>query len=536
MVNEQPNILLLLTDQQRFDTLCCAGNERITTPHLDALAASGVRFSHAFTPTPVCVAARMSLITGHRAGRTHWVDNGKVPGPAPELPTLMTLLHAAGYRTHAAGKLHFGGRHYGLQSIDAMEEVPEVRIDDDYLRYLKAHHLPHRYPHGIRDLLYYQPQTVDIPAEHAPNHWVAERAIDFLKDHVRYRRQPFFLWASWIAPHPPFAPCEPYASMYDPAAMPPPSYPDRPITSLPSPAWVHRGRLDGAHLDKERMRRIRALYYGLISHVDAGIGRILQTLEALGLRDNTVVIFTSDHGDMLGDHGLSQKNVPYEPSVRIPLILRWPGRTAEGRVSHDLVGLTDLLPTVIQGAKLDYLPEAGPLPEESLLFEEGGGLASRRDGYVIDYGWGRTRWLAVRTQTHLYALWAAGGREELYDLRTDPEQRHDLIATEPELAARLRSRALLWERQNGLADSFDGENFRVYAEPEPPAEPFGTVVMNQARWPERLPEDEKGSVESFAEAFTSAISKEKTLSPEKLSLDAYRKKGGDLTGTPWEEA
>lgn len=534
----KPNVLLLFTDQHRFDALGCAGDRVLRTPNLDALAARGVRFSHAFTPTPVCIAARMSLITGHRAGRTHWFGNQKLPGLAPPRPTLMQLLAEAGYRTHAVGKMHFHGLHYGLHRHERMEEGVAFRVDDDYLMYLKMNRVRTRYPQGLRDLLYLQPQTSGIPGEHAQSTWIADRSIAFLREHVRYRRnRPFFLWTSWLAPHPPYAPCEPYDSMYNPAEMPLPVYADRPLASLPAPAWSERARLDGAHLDAGRMRRIRALCYGQISHVDRGVGRILEELNRLGLTENTVVVFTSDHGDMLGDHGLSQKSVPYEHSVRIPLILRWPGRTKPGAVRDDLVGLTDLLPTLVREVGLQY-PGREPMPPgESLLSAEGGGLASGRDAYFIDYGHGAARWISIRTRTHKYALWASAGREELYDLKADPQERRNLAGQQPALARELRERVLAWERENGFADSFQAGGFRVYPEPEPPAEAPRNVVINEGRWPENLPEDERNTVESYAEAFTRAIARETTLAPEKLSLKTYRLKGGaPLAGTPWEEA
>ena len=535
---EKPNILLLFTDQQRFDALRCAGNDEILTPNMDALSGSGVRFANACTSTPVCIAARMSLIFGHRMSRTHWVANHRLPGPAPELPSIMTLLHDAGYWNHCVGKTHFHNRHYGLHRHESAEEVLNCYLDDDYLIYLRKNKVSTRFPNGLRDLLYFQPQTNGIPREHHKTTWVTNRSIEFLRNHVRYnRKKPFFLWTSWTAPHPPFAPCEPYDSIYDPDEMGLPVFTERPISSLPTPAWGHRARLDGAHRNPDRLRRIRALYYGLVSHVDEGVGELLNELDALGLADETVIIFTSDHGDMLGDHGLSQKNVPYEHSIRIPLIIRWPGRTEAGRICNDLVGLTDILPTLIHGLGLNYpVDYNSPLLGESLLSVEGGGLASGRDGFFIDYGSGQDRWIALRTSTHKYILWASGGREELYSLEEDPAEAHSLAAEEPDLAAQLRTRVLAWERLNGFRESFEGDNLRAFPEPRPPEEDPRRIVINDGQWPNNLPEDEKNDVESFADAFTRAISKETSLSPEKLSIKEYKEKGGDLRGTPWEEA
>ncbi|MFW6039350.1 MAG: sulfatase [bacterium] len=534
-MSSTPNILFLMADQHRWDAMGCAGNPKIQTPHLDRLAASGVRFSNACTSTPICAAARHSLITGHRNSRTHWIDNQKLPGPAPEWPTIMSLLHEQGYRTHAVGNLFFHGRHYGLQSIESLEGATlQTRIDDDYLMHLKAQGIRTRCPRGLRSLLYYQPQTSGMPEAHSPSTWITNRSVAFLRDHVRYRGEwPFFLWTSWLAPQPPFAPCEPYDAMYGPDDMDLPIYPDRPLSTLASGAWSHRARLDGAHLDPPRIRRIRALYYGMISQVDDGVGCLLDELDRLGLADNTIVIYCSDHGEMLGDHGLSQKCVPYEASVRVPLLLRWPAQTEPGRVCEDLVGLTDLMPTLCAGLGLEYPCEHEQPPGESLLGRAGGGLASERDVYCIDFGHERTRWLALRTQDHQYVRWAAGGREELYDLRADPHECDNLAESNAELTADFRARAMAWEAQYGFPEA--GE-MPTHPEPRAPEEPLPNRMMGEAPWPDNLPEDEAGTIESYAEAFTRAIAKETCLSPDKLSLRQFKQAGGDLTGTPWEAA
>ena len=203
---------------------------------------------------------------------------------------------------------------------------------------------------------------------------------------------------------------------------------------------------------------------------------------------------------------------------------------------------------------LDYPADQGPLPGESLLGVPGGGLASRRGDYVIDYGKGPRRWIAVRTLRHKYALFACdGGREELYDLRADPHERTNLAAAQPELAAAFRERALEWERSSAwptrrgrrliqrgtlphLAGAGDGSS----------EEELRDVTVNEGPWPKRVPADEAATLESFAAAFTRAIGKETTLSPDKLSLASYKRMisrlgphdpgGESLVGTPWEQA
>jgi len=436
-VGERPNILVLMTDQQRADAMACAGNPVLRTPAMDAIAASGVRFSNACASTPVCVASRMSFITGQRAARTHWVDNSRPARPGAGVAHHDEPAAAAGYWTHGVGKMHFRGRSYGFRNLLTMEEGVAHRVDDDYLRYPGRRRRARRFPKGMRDLLYFQPQTSGVPVEHSASNWGADRSVEFLREHARYRpEQPFFLWSSSIAPHPPFAPSEPYDDLYDPAAMPLPEYADRPVRDLPSALWPHRARLDGAHRDRDRMRRIRALYYGLIGQVDDGIARIMAALRELRLEENTVVLFTADHGEMLGDHGLSQKNCPYEPSVRVPLLLRWPGRTHAGATCDDPVGLTDVLPTLVDKLRLGYPAGQGPPPGESRLSAPGGGLASGRTDYVIDYGQGRRLWIAVRTRRHKYSLFACdGGRDELYYLHADLREHHSMAAAQPALTA-----------------------------------------------------------------------------------------------------
>ncbi len=530
----RPNILFLMTDQQRADSIHCAGNERVRTPNIDRLAQTGMRFAQATTSTPVCVPARMSLITGKRNRGTGFFTNNPILGGLPENPTLMTLLRREGYYTTAVGKMHFRGCHYGLMSLKTQEECVDYCIDDDYILYLREHHIRTRFPLGIRDLLAYQPQTVSIPEEHSPITWVTDQTIQTLRLHARYRPgEPFFHWASWIAPHLPFAPCEPYDEAYDPADMVDPYFIERPLESMPSPFWKFRGRAYGVPYDPPRMRRLRALYHGQIAHVDHAVGRVLNALEELGFAENTIVVFFSDHGEMLGDHGLSRKSVPYEPAVRVPLIIRWPGKTTPGSVSDAPVSLIDILPTFVSELDLQYPAEThGELPGASLF------NVKQDEFRVIDYGEGQKRWVALRSPSMKYVLHLEEHFEELYDLKADPEERRNLASCIPLQAKEFRKAVVEWERVFGSKESFDaqGELKRFRKPPVPPVlEPI--VTLNQGRWPHNLPDSEKDSVESFAEAFTAAIRKETTLTPEKLPIRAYKEAGGEsLAGTPWEDA
>ena len=404
--SDKKNILVLMADQLRQDALGCYGNKLIKTPNIDKLASEGFCFTNAYCPTPICVPSRMSFITGQRAGKHHWVLNDSLPGPIPELPTMMTMLHRAGYHTQGIGKMHFSGRMYGFQSLQTLEESVEFRVDNDYLKYLKEHGIRTRYPQGIRDLLYYQPQTCGIPEEHSQSQWVANQSVEFLRDHQKQRPgKPFLLWSSWLAPHPPFAPCEPYDQMYKPEDFPLPINTERPIASIPESAHGHRSRLEGAHLDPERIQRIRALYAGQVSQVDNCVGQILDELKNLGLAESTIILLVSDHGDMLGDHGLSQKNVPYNNSIKIPMLLKWPGKSKPGIKCEKLVGIEDFLPTIIEELGLEYDSEVGELPGASLLGTE----EQNREYYFIDYGSEENRWIAVTNKKYKYALWVGGG-------------------------------------------------------------------------------------------------------------------------------
>ncbi|MCD6360743.1 MAG: sulfatase-like hydrolase/transferase, partial [Armatimonadetes bacterium] len=344
-----PNIILLYVDQMRYDAMRCAGNTAIRTPNLDRLAREGVRFTEAITTTPVCIAARYCLLTGRRSGEHGRYGNNNVD-PEPLLDTIPAMLGHAGYYTYSLGKMHFlpSRRHYGFQHREIMDELPTWNQDDDYLMFLKEHGWGHkREIHGVRNLLYCQPQTSPLPQEMHGSWWIGDRMVDFLRANHNRR---FFAWVGFIGPHPPYNVPEPWASMYANSEVPAPVAVDRDEQTMPLVLRTLRYYSDYDNATEERLRRVVALYYAAVSLIDHQVGRILDTLDELELADDTLVVFTSDHGEMLGDYRTCQKGNPYEQSEHVPMIMRWPERLPAGEVCDHLVTCTDLLPTFMDAA------------------------------------------------------------------------------------------------------------------------------------------------------------------------------------------
>ncbi|MCZ6635483.1 MAG: sulfatase-like hydrolase/transferase [bacterium] len=531
----QPNILLLFVDQMRYDAMACAGNPVIQTPGLDRLAREGIHFTHSVTPVPVCVAARHSLLMGHQCA-THGRFANNTPEVEPNLYTLPQLLGSAGYVTRAIGKMHFrpARRHYGFHRMELMEEIPHYRENDEYLMYLKENGYGHiRQVHGVRNLLYHQPQVSVIPEEHHSNTWVADRTIDFLSQH---RDRPFFCWSSWIAPHLPWNAPEPFASMYPIDEVDPPHNWDQPRETLPPLMKWSKETSDTAFASMDHLKRIRALYYGNISLIDKGVGRILRALDALDLADNTLVFFASDHGELMGDHGAFQKSKPYEASMRVPLLMRLPGRVEAGRTSRERVSLLDIMPTCLDLAGIDY-PGEPALAGASLLGASGGGLASPREELVVEHGGGKTRWLSLLRGPWKYNYYFLGGWEELFHLEDDPLEMNNLLLENPSSEARAQGgdmkQALTgWEKAHGFATSLDenGELIRS----EVPQTPPRTTNNQFPVWVDNLPPEEKAQMESLGDSVLNAMQHEWTYQLTDLNLKAYKEGGGNLDGTQYQ--
>mgnify|MGYP001218578759 CR=1 FL=1 len=445
----RPNVVLITTDQQRYDTLGCNGAEMVRTPVLDAIAAEGVRFERPYVNNPVCIPSRACIQTGrytHQHG-VRYMENrvNDTPGLPMWETTFMEYLQANGYRTCGTGKLHmFPPKGLDVAHLTngqgARWTTPygspygPAQLGDDYAAWLEAKR-PGAYAQIYEQRRseeykrYMSAVTSVLSTDETVDYWAMEKAIEFIEDS---KDQPFFLWLGFCNPHGPVdAPAE-YATMYDPAQI-----------ELSEKA--KRGSPSGRRIDPGLLRRWIAHYWGLCTMLDDLTGKVVDTLKRLGLWENTLFIFTSDHGEMMGDFGRFGKANFYEPVIRVPLIVKPPAgsqgagrgedaggsaagpgqrRWRPGAVVSDLVELIDIAPTIldyagaripssIQGRSLRTALEGGSHGKEAILCEY---TSNNQDRH------GK----CLRTERYKFVYWAPSGERELYDLQEDPDEFNNL--------------------------------------------------------------------------------------------------------------
>lgn len=450
MSADRPNILLLFTDMQRADTLHALGNETIRTPALDRLVHEGVAFTRCFSPSPVCVPARCCLHYGQYPQRTNLFDNGAMmPDNGRSYPA---LLGAHGYRTHAVGKCHFTPDRQalrGFQSRRIQEEITSDPARDEYVAWLRDHGYDTYEPHGARGEMYYIPQISSLPAEAHPTQWVGDQSLAFLREAASDDR-PWCLFTSFIHPHPPFAPPKPWHKLYRAPDMPLPSVPEGSSDLL---TWINRYQNRYKHrdagIDRHLVRAIKASYYATISFVDYQVGRILHALEESGQLDRTLILFTSDHGEYLGDYHCFGKRGMHDASARVPLVVRYPTRFVPGSRSATAASLVDVLPTLLAAAGLSLTD----LETDGIDLAE---LAAGGDGERIVYS------QFSHTETGLYmaasAEWkyiysAGDDREFVFDRRHDPLETRNLADAAPEAMATLKQSLLAFLQTTGRTEA-----------------------------------------------------------------------------------
>ncbi|MCG7408521.1 arylsulfatase [Paenibacillus sp. ACRRX] len=504
--SQRPNVLLITVDQMRFDCLSIAGHPVVETPNLDELARTGVRFDRAYSATPTCVPARAAIFTG-QSQRTHGRVGYQDGVPWNYDTTLPGELAKAGYHTQCVGKMHVyparrllgfhnvvlhdGYLHHNRNRshVAAKDHYDQV---DDYLNWLRE-----RVPGAdLTDLgLDCNASTVarpwHLPEMLHPTNWTVTQSIDFLRR--RDPDKPFFLWMSFVRPHPPFDPPQAYLDLYADAEFQAPVVGDwadgddamqeglNPVT--------FRGKVP-----QRRLKQAMAAYYALITHIDHQIGRFLQVLNEYGELNNTIIMFTSDHGELLGDHHLFRKSMPYEGSTRVPFIVNDPGGwlgLKQGAVLSEVIEMRDIMPSLLEAASVPIpssvdgqsiwkLARAVPTEKTDALIE---GTAvsdlpalSGRTRNIEASAWrsylhgeqaqgdASNHWLTNGKEKYIW--FSQTGVEQYFDLVHDPLELHNAVHDSEKAARVVYWRNILVQELSGREEGYsNGQKLIVGCRP-----------------------------------------------------------------------
>jgi arylsulfatase A-like enzyme len=428
-----PNILWVCSDQQRFDTIEGLNNPAVKTPHLRRLMQEAVTFTHAFVQNPVCSPSRASFLTGRYPHTAGLCSNGQRIRETERL--VPRILSDFGYTCGLAGKLHLspvaGGR-------------LEDRVDDGYSRFAWSHDITDQWPgqnmwrvwleqQGVKWPAHeHDPEGIAIDAKYMQTAWCADRAIDFLRSQRNFG--PWLMSVNIYQPHHPFLPAKEFLDLYDPEKLPAPKYQPGELDNKPRYQKGAQGNptFPFLKMDDLARRKVTAAYYAMVSQVDQAFGRMLQALEDSGQAENTIVIFMSDHGEMLGDHGFYLKGPHlYDQAIRVPLMIRWPKHYRAGVRCDSLVEMVDVAPTLLEAAGI---PPVDGMQGRSLTPLLTGATTEHRDSIYTEFYDQRFQGVEpasvtmVRTESAKLSAYHSLDTGELYDLKKDPGEVHNLWA------------------------------------------------------------------------------------------------------------
>ena len=467
----RPNILFIMTDQQRFDTIAALGNDVIHTPNMDRLVRRGVSFTRGYSTCPVCVAARTTIRTGCNPPTTRVFSNSRsapVPGQADTLEGrcgdyLARTLSAMGYRTFGVGKFHTApwDEDIGYESQLHSEELyasPRQRREEAYAGWIARKHPEFDYIEalmGERTEMYYMPQASPLPAHLTVESWAADRSIEALQ---QPGDRPFFGFVSFIGPHPPFAPPVPFNRIYDPDRMPGPVRGEKAVDHMDEQIPFMNRIIWADEINDALTRTLKARYYGEITYIDDCLGRILDAVEARADADDTLICFFSDHGDHLGDHTAWQKESFFDVSARVPFLVSWPARLPRDVRRDDLVCLTDLFAIATHAAGQTQVRDG-----VDVLGAIEGSVSPREHlfGYYGEPGTDRFK-IMVRSEDWKYIYLANGGGEQLFNTAEDPAEIANRIETDRDVADGLYLCAVEACGHPGASGALVGENLRSF--------------------------------------------------------------------------
>lgn len=432
----QPNLILIITDQHRFDYLGTV-DPNVHTPNLDALAADGVRFTNGYSSTPSSTPARAGLLTGQSPWRHGLI--GYAPYIAPEYPNqLPQLMTDAGYYSYGIGKMHWHPqrslRGFAATELDESGRVEDPGFISDYRQWF-AQAAPELNPDSSH--IGWNAHAAGIyPLADTlhPTRWTGERAVRLIENYDK--EQPLFLKVSFARPHSPYDPPKRYLDLYEDKTLAAPATGD--WDSVYSANFTHdpTKNPDAPYGDfgTEYAQKSRKYYAANISFIDEEIGRVIEALKKKGLYDNSVIIFVSDHGDMLGDHYHWRKTYAYEGSAHVPFIVRYPSsmkaKAKRGSTRDEIVEIRDILPTFVDAAGAQ-IPD-GVDGQSILSLLKNPKKAEWRDMIDIEHYtcYGPNSGYVALTDGHYKYIWFYNkGEEQFFDLKTDPYENHDLHAT-----------------------------------------------------------------------------------------------------------
>lgn len=466
-MNKRPNVLLITTDQQRYDTIRLLGNPYILTPHLDTMCEQGIVYENCYSTAPICVAARVSLFSGQHPMH-HGVNGNGGTDVLDTLPSLPKILTENGYQSRAFGKTHFS-------PMRANHGFEHVEITRDYYREAATKGLkPANHGLGQNETV---PAISTVSENDSLTNWIAARSMNFLE--IRDERRPFFMWTSFSKPHPPFDPCMNYWELYRDRKVPEPVYGNWSKSSSDIPIEFARESktFGGDHNSFDQTMDARRAYYAMITQIDYNIGLILARLRELDELENTWIIFTSDHGEMLGDHHMWAKMIFNEPSVHVPCIIRTPSnfsdRSALGGTSKaEPVSLEDLYPTIL-GLCGIKIPDNHSIDGMDIYQEDPGNrdmVGSSHEGerhWCMEYPWS-------------YQFEQRCGFELLFNVEEDRKQCNNLIGQESYAEVIQRMRIKMGSYLKSIGSNAVDENGMPMAENNPIDEREYRAMYN---WP-----------------------------------------------------
>lgn len=475
-MSDRPNILVIMTDQQKATASHLYGNTFCSTPSMERLAGEGVLFEHAITPHPLCVPARISFWTS-QFPHSHGGRRNETMMPAGATHAFQ-LWKEAGYRTGLIGKNHCFTRPEDLALFDIWCELshggPTQSMETrgmDWFRPAEGVHAAHKLH---RTMTPQTPRfgyaTSDFPLEDYSTGLVAGQTVRFLEQH---RDEPFALWVSFPDPHEPWVAPEQYAALFPSGKIELPPWPEGEFDNerVPERNRVLSQMLGIRDDPIEAVYGLMAVYYGMVRFIDDGLGQILDALESLGLRENTIVVFCSDHGDFMGEHAMQCKGgVFYDCLTRVPLIVSWPGQVAAGVRDGSMVNLIDVAPTLLQlqgmtppramhGQPLPTVTNAVPRDTAFSEYGAGGPPFRMSDLQRMERPFGRRtliqslqwreaegRRKMVRTREWKYVHDPMGDLDELYDLKSDPWELENVAgeAANRDVVSEMRRRLADW--------------------------------------------------------------------------------------------